>query len=524
MARRIGDYEVLAGPFAGGFGEVYKVLDRSWCEEFALKTIKGSFLSSSRRLRRFRSELDLWTQLPSHRHVVRAIEAFEDGGRPYLLMEWVDGQSLDNAMTGIDAVLAIAILRQIADGMQHVHRHGIVHGDLKPNNVLVTPLNCAKVTDFGLAQLESTSQRSSTAGSIRFMAPELRRGHSPSVASDIFSAGRTLLDVVSQFDESDFGIAAVRALATRMIDSDPSRRPGSFREVTDVLQETLKTAPDSPPIILTGGVETFKERTISAALPAKQLLTAARSHVSAGRSAEAIDTLRLLLKESPSDDDGLLMMAELLSAAGDHVGAREYLRSAEGVARANNVRLFNVAVTYLNLGRVERAKAICEDLQRDKKLKARVLQLRGDIADREGDLSEAIDRYRQASRDGAGSSALLGLARSLGTAGRIDEAIEALNSIEPEDPQIGVRALLLKAKLLVNVERHEAAARILLECLKNDLGDSMSAYVYAELGHVYMKQALNDAAYASYQRSIDLEPSNRVVSKRIKQLKMKLHG
>jgi serine/threonine protein kinase len=81
---RIGPYEIVAGPFVGGFGEVYRVFDRDSGDEFALKTLREAFLSTSQRVERFRREINLWIRIPVHPNVVRAIRAFNHGDRSFV--------------------------------------------------------------------------------------------------------------------------------------------------------------------------------------------------------------------------------------------------------------------------------------------------------------------------------------------------------------------------------------------------------------------------------------------------------
>src|SRR5258705_11675968 len=91
-------YEIVAGPFVGGFGEVYRVFDRDSGDEFALKTLRQPFLSTSQRVERFRREIDLWIRIPVHPNVVRAIRAFDHGDRPFVLIEWISGGTLTDRM------------------------------------------------------------------------------------------------------------------------------------------------------------------------------------------------------------------------------------------------------------------------------------------------------------------------------------------------------------------------------------------------------------------------------------------
>src|SRR5215211_2197079 len=133
---KIGPFKVIAGPFEGGFGLVYKVFDTGSGDEFALKTPKVFVTPSAFQLQLFRREITHWTDLPTHPNVVRAIRAFEHKSRPYVLIEWVGGGTLKERMSELrpadsevarraGAIDAIEVLRQICDGMAHVHARGL---------------------------------------------------------------------------------------------------------------------------------------------------------------------------------------------------------------------------------------------------------------------------------------------------------------------------------------------------------------------------------------------------------------
>ena len=145
------------------------IFDRDSGDEFALKTLREPFLSTSERVERFRREIDVWIRIPGHPNVVRAIRAFNHGDRPYVLIEWIAGGTLAECLGSIGsrdpvfrqmagAAPAFEVVRQICDGMAHVHSRGLVHGDLKPSNMMMWSGASPQITDFGFARMVDESQ------------------------------------------------------------------------------------------------------------------------------------------------------------------------------------------------------------------------------------------------------------------------------------------------------------------------------------------------------------------------------
>lgn len=509
-SRFIGDYKILDGPFLGGFGEVYKVLDQTWCDEFALKTLKGAFLPSSERLARFRREVELWINLPTHANVVRAIEAFEFEGRPYLVMEWVPGGTLRERLSAFGAVEALAICRQLADGMGHIQEHGLVHGDLKPANVLMWGSMWAQITDFGLANVLS-DERTVVGGTRGYMAPELQYG-SATVQSDVYALGVIFQELLAQFRDDDFGVAGARVLATDMTHADPTHRPQSFSQVLDRLNHIIHAPPYWPTIIMPGvDRRTFKEKTTAEALPERHLMSKARSAMAAGHRGDARRALMQVVNQRSDHADAITMLADLAAEDGDRELAATRLREARKASGGNPKLLFNICVSLVGIGEHAEAREILALLNEPEGMAHRIWQLQGDIANKEGDLSEALTCYRRAVESGGDASAVLSLARALGDAGLPDEAIALLQSIDIRDSQVGIHAQVLLARCLINKRQWEEGVNTLRSCLRQDVGTDTSAYVYSEIGYAYMQQGLFDAAVAAFSKSLKLRPGSEVV-------------
>src|SRR5262245_13642513 len=228
---KIGPYRIEDGPFKGGMGEVYRVYDTSSGDEFALKTLHGSFLSTADQVWRFRKEMELWIGIPVHPNVVRAIKSFEHLGRLYLVVEWVSGgnlgQNLEKPRRSADV---LEIMRQLCNGMGHIHRQGLIHGDLKPTNVMMWSGSSPQITDFGLSRAAGEREPGSLGGTERYLAPEARSGLA-SMSTDIYAAGVTFLEMLEPFGPQDFGFSDAHSLALTMIREDPVARPTTFDEV-----------------------------------------------------------------------------------------------------------------------------------------------------------------------------------------------------------------------------------------------------------------------------------------------------
>lgn len=181
---------------SGGMGEVYLAFDRKVGERVAIKTISPLLLSSEAARSQFSSEV-LSARRVSHRNVCRIHELFEDGEMVFLSMEYVEGQALGELISkGVAAPLAAELCAQIAEGLQAAHQSGVVHGDLKPANILVcegAPPR-AVIMDFGLARVlreqDALPEAVAVAGTVGYMAPELAAGRGPSIASDIYAFGK----------------------------------------------------------------------------------------------------------------------------------------------------------------------------------------------------------------------------------------------------------------------------------------------------------------------------------------------
>jgi serine/threonine protein kinase/tetratricopeptide (TPR) repeat protein len=211
---RLGAYEIVAPLGAGGMGEVYRAKDLRLGREVAIKTLPAQVASSPDRMVRFQREARTVAAL-NHPNIVVLYSVEEEGGVPFLTMELIEGQSLASLIPPgglpLSRILEIAI--PLADALAAAHDRGVVHRDLKPGNVMVTPEGRPKVLDFGLAKLggsastldpsgdvtlrEPLSTPGDVVGTVPYMAPEQLRGETVDARSDLFALGIILYELAT---------------------------------------------------------------------------------------------------------------------------------------------------------------------------------------------------------------------------------------------------------------------------------------------------------------------------------------
>src|SRR3954451_7396094 len=197
-----GRYRLQALIGAGGMSTVYRAVDRTLEREVAIKLMHREIATDSDQLERFRREARAVAQL-SHPHIVGVIDAGEDAGRPYIVFEYVHGETLKDRIRRcgrlpIDESLAYAI--EISRALGAAHAALIVHRDVKPQNVLIDPEGSAKVTDFGIAR--SLEEDGLTAdgrvlGTTDYVSPEQALGHAVTGQSDLYSLGIVLYEMLT---------------------------------------------------------------------------------------------------------------------------------------------------------------------------------------------------------------------------------------------------------------------------------------------------------------------------------------
>ncbi|HEY6546789.1 MAG TPA: serine/threonine-protein kinase, partial [Vicinamibacteria bacterium] len=187
-----GRYEILAMVGEGGMGRVYKARDRELDKVIALKTIRGEADPDS--VQRFKTELLLARKI-THKNVVRIHDIGEAEGQKFLTMEFIDGESLKALVrrrSRLPPEESIGVARQVLSALQEAHHQGVVHRDLKPQNIMMDAGGVPHLMDFGIARsLENTGMTATGTiiGTPDYMSPEQVKGERAGPPSDLFSFG-----------------------------------------------------------------------------------------------------------------------------------------------------------------------------------------------------------------------------------------------------------------------------------------------------------------------------------------------
>jgi serine/threonine-protein kinase len=195
-------YHLLTCIGSGGMAVVYKGIDVLLERRVAVKVLRQRFASDPEFLERFQREARAAANL-DHPNIVTIFDVGADGDRRYIVMEFVDGQDLKTLIRQkgrLEVAEALEIATQIAAGVGHAHKSDIIHRDIKPQNVLVTNDGCAKVVDFGIARALSESgltDPDTVWGSPIYFAPEQAAGDQPTPASDVYSIGVVMYEMLT---------------------------------------------------------------------------------------------------------------------------------------------------------------------------------------------------------------------------------------------------------------------------------------------------------------------------------------
>ena len=216
-------YEILGKIGTGGMADVYKAKDHKLNRFVAVKVLKPEFREDTTFIKKFRSEAQAAAVL-THPNIVNVFDVGDDNGVYYIVMELIEGITLKEYISKkgkLSVKEATSIAIQVSMGLEAAHSHGIVHRDVKPQNIIISMDGKVKVTDFGIARAASSNTISSNVmGSVHYSSPEQVRGGYSDEKSDIYSLGITLYEMVTgkvPFDGDTTVAIAIKHLQEEMV-------------------------------------------------------------------------------------------------------------------------------------------------------------------------------------------------------------------------------------------------------------------------------------------------------------------
>jgi len=236
----IGKYELIE-PLGGSMAQVYRARDANLGRMVAIKILTEVGMADQEAYSRFLAEARLTGSLV-HENIIGFYDYGEQDGRPFLVMEYFDGESLGAAIrrwsTG-DLRNKLLIARQIANGLAYVHSKGVIHRDVKPDNVWIDSAGNVKIIDFGVAKTEefSITGVGFTLGTPYYMAPEQVRGDRPTPLVDIYAFGVLLFELVTgvrPFEGQTVNEIFDRVLH-QALDLEPLKKGGIPDAVSDLI-------------------------------------------------------------------------------------------------------------------------------------------------------------------------------------------------------------------------------------------------------------------------------------------------
>jgi len=200
----LGDrYRIVARIGHGGMAEVYEAVDIITRNTVAVKLIREDAMQNKQNLIRFENEASFAASL-NHPNIVKVFDHSSSAERPYIINEYIKGQNLKETLDfrgRLSIKEAVSVMLQLTSALEYAHERGIIHRDIKPNNMYLMPDGSIKLADFGIAEIErpaiTTATSSEIVGSVHYLAPEISTGKTASVLSDIYSAGVTFFELLT---------------------------------------------------------------------------------------------------------------------------------------------------------------------------------------------------------------------------------------------------------------------------------------------------------------------------------------
>lgn len=303
-----GRYQLSSRVAIGGMGEVWQATDLVIGRTVAIKILKDEYLGDPGFLERFRAEAR-HAALVNHEGIANVFDYGEEDGSAFLVMELVPGEALSTVLER-ERVLptdkVLDIVAQTASALQAAHAAGLVHRDIKPGNLLITPEGRVKITDFGIARIADQVPLTATGqvmGTVQYLSPEQASGHAASPTTDIYS----------------LGIVAYEALA--------GRRPFTGESQVAIAMAQINEQPPELPVTITEPVRNLVYASI-AKKPADRPQTA--SHLARAAQALRRGDVAGAIAAVPGIAGGEATFTSILGAGGGTSAVTRILPSADG--------------------------------------------------------------------------------------------------------------------------------------------------------------------------------------------------
>ena len=235
-------YEIVEILGEGGMAFVYKARDKQLQRDVAIKTLKPNYVNQEKFVDRFRREAQTAANL-NHPNIVQIFDwGIED--EPYFVMEYIEGNTLTsiisgNRTVGLNDILYIG--SQVANGLKEAHKHGLVHRDIKPGNIMITPDGKVKVTDFGIVSLQNEesdiTKTGAVLGTASYISPEQAQGKAVSFESDLYSLGTVLYELIA--GRPPFTGDSPIATATKHLTDKPERLSNYRKDIPKALENAI---------------------------------------------------------------------------------------------------------------------------------------------------------------------------------------------------------------------------------------------------------------------------------------------
>ena len=235
-------YEIVEILGEGGMAFVYKARDKQLQRDVAIKTLKPNYVNQEKFVDRFRREAQTAANL-NHPNIVQIFDwGIED--EPYFVMEYIEGNTLTSIISGNKTVGLNDILyigSQVANGLKEAHKRGLVHRDIKPGNIMITPDGKVKVTDFGIVSLQNEesdiTKTGAVLGTASYISPEQAQGKPVSFESDLYSLGTVLYELIA--GKPPFTGDSPIATATKHLTDKPEKLSNYRKDIPKALENAI---------------------------------------------------------------------------------------------------------------------------------------------------------------------------------------------------------------------------------------------------------------------------------------------